>query len=281
MTRFRPLTAHDGLVPAITGVAGRREAQSQPATPPCDPARGTAGPILGPVRTLVVTGTGTDVGKTVVVAAVAALAVSAGDRVAVVKPAQTGVGPHDDGDLAVIARLARVQYTVELARYPDPLAPATAARRAGRPAVTADAVVEAVTGLEGEADLVLVEGAGGLLVHLDDGGSTLADVAVGLDAPVLLVASAGLGVLNVAALTAEALATRGVALAGLVVGAYPAEAELAERTNLDDLPRVTGAPLLGCLPAGLGELGRAGFLEAARCGLGPDLGGRWSVGAVG
>jgi dethiobiotin synthetase len=226
------------------------------------------------VRTLIVTGTGTDVGKTVVVAAIAALARAAGERVTVVKPAQTGVGPADDGDLAEVVRLAGPVDTVELARYPEPLAPATAARRAGATPVMAAQVVDAVGELD--TDLVIVEGAGGLLVRFNDLGETLADVAAGLDAPVLLVASAGLGVLNTAALTAEALARRGIPLAGVVVGAYPAEPDLAERTNLEDLPRVTGAPLLGVLTAGLGGVDRDALLAAARCGIGPVLGGGWS-----
>ncbi|MFC5142564.1 dethiobiotin synthase [Actinomycetospora rhizophila] len=233
------------------------------------------------MRTLIVTGTGTDVGKTVVVAAVAALARAAGERVTVVKPAQTGVGPGEDGDLATVARLAGDVDTLELARFPEPLAPATAARRAGATPVTAAQVVDAVRALD--ADLMIVEGAGGLLVRLNDGAGTyppetLADVAAGLGAPVLLVASAGLGVLNTAALTAEALARRAVPLAGTVVGAYPEHPDLAERTNLADLPVVTGAPLLGVLPAGLGTATPARFLEAARCGLGPLLGGGWSPG---
>jgi dethiobiotin synthetase len=226
------------------------------------------------VRTLIVTGTGTGVGKTVVVAAVAALARAAGERVTVVKPAQTGVAPGEDGDLAEVVRLAGPVGTVELARYPEPLAPATAARRAGAMPVMAAQVVDAVRGTD--ADLVIVEGAGGLLVRLNDLGETLADVAAGLDAPVVLVASAGLGVLNTAALSAEALTRRGIPLAGVVVGAYPAEPDLAERTNLEDLPRVTGAPLLGVLPAGLGGVDQDGLLAAAGCGLGPVLGGGWS-----
>ena len=226
------------------------------------------------MRTLIVTGTGTGVGKTVVVAAVAALARAADERVTVVKPAQTGVAPGEDGDLAEVVRLAGPVGTVELARYPEPLAPATAARRAGAMPVMAAQVVDAVR--ETDADLVIVEGAGGLLVRLNDLGETLADVAAGLDAPVVLVASAGLGVLNTAALSAEALTRRGIPLAGVVVGAYPAEPDLAERTNLEDLPRVTGAPLLGVLPAGLGGVDQDGLLAAAGCGLGPVLGGGWS-----
>lgn len=227
---------------------------------------------------MIITGTGTDVGKTVVVAAIAALARAAGERVTVLKPAQTGVAPDEPGDLAAVARLAGDVATLELARYPEPLAPATAARRAGAAPVLPAQVVDAVRGLD--ADLVLVEGAGGLLVRLDDLGGTLADVAAGLAAPVVLVASSGLGVLNTAALTAEALARRGIPLLGTVLGAHPEHPDLAELTNVDDLPRVTGAPLLGVLPAGLGGADRDAFLAAARCGLGPVLGGGWSAGAA-
>lgn len=246
---------------------------------------GEASPSVRRVRTLVVTGTGTGVGKTVVTAAVAALAREAGRRVVVVKPAQTGVAPGEPGDLAEVGRLAGVTELRELARYPEPLAPATAARRAGAAPVTAAEVVAAVRE-DDDADLVLVEGAGGLLVRFDDGDAgrppgTVADVAAGLDAEVLLVAHAGLGVLNAAALTAEALRRRGVGLLGVVVGAYPDEPDLAERTNLDDLPAVTGAPLLGVLPSGLAAADPHRFREAARCGLGPVLGGRWSAAGTG
>jgi dethiobiotin synthetase len=225
---------------------------------------------------LVVTGTGTGVGKTVVTAAVAALAVARGARVAVLKPAQTGVAPDEPGDLAEVQRLVPGVATVqELARYPDPLAPATAARRAGAAPVTPEAAADAAARLADGHDLVLVEGAGGLLVRLTDDGGTLADVAGLLAAPVLVVATAGLGVLNSAALTAEALAARALTCAGLVIGAWPAEPDLASRCNLDDLPAVTGAPLLGSVPDGAGALDPAEFATVARHSLAPALGGGW------
>ena len=229
---------------------------------------------LGPV--LVVSGTGTGVGKTVVTAAVAALAVARGERVAVLKPAQTGVAPGEPGDLADVQRLVPGVATVrELARYPEPLAPATAARRAGAPPVTPEEAADAAAQLADGHDLVLVEGAGGLLVRLTDDGGTLADVAALLAAPVLVVATAGLGVLNTAALTAGALEARKLACAGLVVGAWPAEPDLAARCNLGDLPAVTGAPLLGVLPDGAGLLHPEEFAAVASHSLAPDLGGGW------
>ncbi len=225
-------------------------------------------------RVLVVTGTGTAVGKTVVTAAIAAVAPG---RVAVLKPAQTGIAPGEPGDLADVVRLAGPTTVCELARYPDPLAPATAARRAGRPALDPAAAARAARLLARHHDLVLVEGAGGLLVRFTDEGGTLADVAAQLGAPVLVAAAAGLGTLNAAALTVEALHTRGLTCTGIVIGAWPARPDLAACENLRDLPAVTGVPLVGALPEKAGALGRAEFVRVARHGLGPALGGRWQT----
>jgi len=223
---------------------------------------------------VVVTGTGTDVGKTVVTAAVAALAPG---RVAVLKPAQTGVWPGEPGDLAAIARLVPGVTTRELVRYPEPLAPATAARRSGRPSVRPEAAAAAAVELADGHDLVLVEGAGGIAVRFDDDGGTLADVAAKLAAPVLVVATAGLGTLNHTELTVAELRRRGLTCMGVVVGAWPADPDLAARCNLVDLPAVTGVPLLGAIAAGAGGLAPAAFASTARLGLAPSLGGTWQT----
>lgn len=223
---------------------------------------------------LIVTGTGTGVGKTVVAAAVAALAPG---RVAVLKPVQTGVAPGEPGDLADVARLVPGVTTRELARYPQPLAPATAARRSGRPPVHPEAAVTAAVELAADHDLVLIEGAGGLLVRFDDDGGTLADVAAKLAAPVLVVAAAGLGTLNHTELTVTELRRRGLTCRGVVIGAWPSEPDLAARCNLVDLPAVTDAPLLGAVPDGAGALDPAAFARLARHGLARELGGTWQT----
>ena len=161
--------------------------------------------------------------------------------------------------------------THELARFPDPLSPEAAARAAGRPPL--DLAAAAVFIKQLEADLVLVEGAGGLLVRYDPAGRTIADLAVMLGAPVLVVTTPGLGTLNHTALTLEALSTRRLPAAGVVIGAWPAEPGLAERANLTDLAVIAGQPLAGVLPAGAARLSRDDFLAAARAGLGPEFGG--------
>jgi len=209
---------------------------------------------------LIVTGTSTDVGKTVVTAALAAAALGAGRSVAVCKPAQTGVAPGEPGDLAEIRRLGGVTRTLELARYPDPLAPDTAARRCGQPLLT---LAETAAGIESlaDADLTLVEGAGGLLVRL--GEFTVLDLAQKVNAPVLLVAAAGLGTLNHSELTTRALVAAGVPCAGLVIGSWPAAPDLAARCNRDDLPAVTGIDIVGSIPEGAGGWGPDRFAASA------------------
>ncbi|MCX5016142.1 dethiobiotin synthase [Streptomyces sp. NBC_00555] len=227
---------------------------------------------------LVVSGTGTEIGKTVVTSAIAAAAVAAGRSVAVLKPAQTGVGPDEPGDAAESVRLAGPTVTaVELARYPEPLAPDTAARRSGLPTLSPSDIAEAARKLSLHHDLVLVEGAGGLLVRFDEAGHTLADAAVLLGAPVLVVAAAGLGTLNSTTLTAEALRARGLTALGVVVGSWPSSPDLAARCNLADLPKSSGAPLLGAIPEGSGTLPPPLFRTSSPAWLSPTLSGTWSA----
>jgi dethiobiotin synthetase len=205
---------------------------------------------------LVVTGTGTGVGKTIVTAALASCAERAGLDIAVCKPVQTGTGAGDD-DLTEIARLTGVTRLAGLARYPQPMAPLAAAEEAGMRLPTRGDVLELVRNTDGQQRLTLVEGAGGLLVELADGGVTLRDLAADLDAPVLVVATAGLGTLNHTALTLEALAAQAVPCAGVVIGSWPASPDAVETSNRSALARL--APLRAALPAGAGSLDTDAF----------------------
>ncbi|WP_051462980.1 dethiobiotin synthase [Haloglycomyces albus] len=193
------------------------------------------GPVL-------VTGTDTGVGKTVVTAALASQLRLEGSTVEVIKIAQTG----DDDDAAEISRLADVPARA-LVKYRDPLAPLTAARREERPPLSLGTVVDAV--YDSDAEVILLEGAGGLLVELGENGWTLADLAVHLECPSVVVARSGLGTLNHTALTLEALRHRGIE-STVVIGALSAEPDLAESENLTDLP----GDRLAVLPAGMGAL---------------------------
>lgn len=220
---------------------------------------------------ILVTGTDTEVGKTVSTAAIAAALRAQGVRVAVIKPTQTGLQPGEPGDVAEVARLAGDDIeTYEFVRLPDPLAPDAAARLADveLPTVCDHARKIIEIAAREDIDTVLVEGAGGLLVHMDAHGKTMADMALelrsrGMRAGFVLVVAPRLGTLNVTQLTAEAIDRRGLELIGYIVGSYPENPGLAERTNLDDLPTASGSQSLGQIPEGAAQLAPETFQSEA------------------
>jgi dethiobiotin synthetase len=215
----------------------------------------------GPSICLGVTGTDTGVGKTVVSVALLALARERGFRVAAMKPAETGVARGDPAsDAAALAEAAGGGDPSEAVCpyvFPDPLAPWAAARRAGKelePAV----LDQAFRSLAEGRDLVLVEGAGGLLVPLtrEERFDTL---FARWGARLIVVAADRLGTLNHTLLTVAAARSAGIPLAGIVVnrgagtGQPPPEesnahllAELLPELPVTTFPRV---PDPGDLPA--------------------------------
>ena len=219
---------------------------------------------------LIVTGTGTDVGKTIATAAIAACAKG---RVAVVKPAQTGVADAGKGDLAEVTRLAGVRDTYEFARYPDPLSPHHAALISGRPALDFAATAQRIDDLDAEYDLVLVEGAGGLLVPFDsERGWTLIDLAHHLNAAFVVVTQAGLGTLNHTALTVQRIEEESLDIAGIIIGSWPQQPDLAMELNVYDIRRMDPSlEIGGVLPAGMAAL--RDFRKLARAALAPRFGG--------
>jgi dethiobiotin synthetase len=216
------------------------------------------------VTALFVTGTDTGVGKTVVTAALVVARRAEGGTPYVVKPAQTGVTADEPGDLDEVRRLAGAVPGHEGVRLREPLAPDTAARLEGVElpglARQRDAVVAAA-----EAHDVIVEGAGGLLVSIGHHWNLL-DLAqsvayFGVPVGFVVVARAGLGTLNHAALTVFAIQHRGLHVHGIVIGSWPGEPDLAATQNLLDLPVMTGVPLLGRVPEGASALSREQFVD--------------------
>lgn len=213
---------------------------------------------LSPV--VLVTGTDTGVGKTITTAALASVLHGMGRSVAVYKPCQSGA-VDGDSDAAEIVRLAGV--TAEAgAVLQAPMAPVAAAATEGAqlPAVAVHA--ERIRELAATHDHVLVEGAGGLLVELDSGGGTLADLGSLPGASFVVVARPGLGTLNHTALTLEALSTRGPDVLGVVLGSWPLSPGAIHSSNRQVLSSLR-VPLLGLLPEQAAKLSPADFRAGA------------------
>lgn len=206
-------------------------------------------------RIVVVTGTDTDVGKTI---ATAALAVHLGQPL-VAKPAQTGISPGngEERDIDVVARLSGAP-TRQFVELEDPLAPDTAARLRGVSVPPVREHATAIRHLLADHPTVVVEGAGGLLVRLDTDGGTLLDLTADLakrePVSVYVVTRAGLGTLNHTELTVQTLRHAGIEPAGLVIGSWPAAPDQAASLNRTELPRVTGVPVVAVLPENAGSL---------------------------
>lgn len=208
---------------------------------------------LASARGWFVTGTDTGVGKTR--ASVALLhALRARHRRCVgMKPVAAGTEPGPDGrreneDVLALRAAGTIAVAPSLDNpvcLDEPMSPHLAARRAGRTIEIAP-LVDAYRALAAQADAVVVEGAGGFLVPLSDtqGG---ADLAAALGLPVILVVGLRLGCLNHALLTRDAIAQRGLPLAGWIVSRLdPAMPEQA--ANVDYLRRQLDAPLLADWP---------------------------------
>lgn len=200
---------------------------------------------------VLITGTNTDVGKTYATAEIARQAVAAGKKVMVIKPAQTGE-PEGHGDIFTIRALVPEVDTQEFIRYPEPLSPHLAAKRAGMEELDLHEVAGKIRSIAAEYDCVLVEGAGGLLVRIAHDW-TIADLAVELEAPLIIVTGTRLGSLNSAELSVEAATARGIRVEGLIGGRVSQNPDLAEQLNCEELGPLTGVPYLGSIPEGAWE----------------------------
>jgi dethiobiotin synthetase len=213
-----------------------------------------------------VTGTDTEVGKTVATAALTVALLAQGRNPYVLKPAQTGVGADGSGDLDEVRRLAGPVPGHEGVRLLAPLAPDTAARLQGAVLPELGDQRDAVLAVAESHD-VLVEGAGGVLVPLGNHWNLLdlahAVLHAGAEVGFVVVVRAGLGTLNHSALTVQAIQHRSLPVHGLVIGSWPQEPDLAAEQNLLDLPLLTGVPVIGRIPAGAGLLSTAEFTGAA------------------
>ncbi len=210
-----------------------------------------------------VTGTDTEIGKTFVSCALLHAARSRGWRAVGMKPVAAGTdaaGLNDDVE-ALRAAGSPELAGAEIAPYvfTAAVAPHIAAAEEGR-RIDFARIGATYAGLADRADVVVIEGVGGFRVPLGPAGDS-ADLAVALGRPVILVVGLRLGCINHTLLTAEAIAARGLTLAGWVGNRIdPAMARCEE--NVATLQGLLPAPLLGVIPfapAG-GAAGAGGLL---------------------
>ena len=188
-----------------------------------------------------VTGTGTEVGKTVVAACIAHSLAARGERVAVFKPAVSGLEEGGEADHELLRRASgSAQTDDEIApyRYDPPVSPHLGAELAGGeidPARLKDAADAAAE----DADVLVCEGVGGLLVPLTT-GYLVRDLARDLGLPMVIAASPGLGTINHTLLTVEAARGAGLEVALTILTPWPAEPSVIERSNLETLRELCG-----------------------------------------
>jgi len=203
-------------------------------------------------RGLFVTGTDTGIGKTLVAAAILRRLREAGIKVAGMKPIAAGAvagpeGPANEDALLLQAESStRHPYaTVNPCLFEPAIAPHIAAAETGV-AIDTDRIKSAHAALRASADVVIAEGAGGFLVPLDAARSC-AELPALLGMDVILVVGLRLGCLNHALLTVEAIAIRGLQLAGWVGNAV--DPAFARRdANIATLALRVDAPCLGIVP---------------------------------
>lgn len=206
-----------------------------------------------PAPILFISGTDTGVGKTTVAAGLVAALARCGRRVGVLKPAETGCEIGPDGQL-IAADARRLAFfagcnapisTICPYRFRDPLAPSVAAERDGR-RVDLKTIVAASRRLAADSDVIVVEGAGGLLVPLT-ATVNFADLCDQLGARLVVVVGNKLGAINHALLTIRHAEHLGLALAGYVINAVTPTPDLAAETNIGVLNQLLGTPA-GIIP---------------------------------
>lgn len=216
-----------------------------------------------------VTGTGTEIGKTIVAGVIARTAGEAGLTVAVFKPAVSGLGELSSGEVADHEHLRLAadseQSDDEIApyRFGPAVSPHLAAELAGieiEPEVVREGLERARQG----SDFLVCEGVGGFLVPLS-AGYLVRDFAVGAGLPVVVVASPGLGTINHTLLTIEAVRAAGLEVAFVVLTPWPAEPSVMEESNRESIERLAGVSvrtLEAIDPAEPGSWPKLGLFEA-------------------
>jgi dethiobiotin synthetase len=210
------------------------------------------------LRGVFVTGTDTEVGKSIVAAAVCAALAARGERVAAFKPVVTGLDEEpgefgrDHELLASVANAGQSRDDVAPYRFGPPVSPHLAAELAG---VTIEPTELAKAARA--HDLLVCEGVGGLMVPITT-GYLVRDLAMDLALPVVIAARPGLGTINHTLLTIEAARAGGLGVAAVVMTPWPGEPSTMERSNRESVAQLGDVRVVGLPRTTRAELAEAG-----------------------
>jgi dethiobiotin synthetase len=200
---------------------------------------------------ILITGTDTGVGKTMVGCALGFAMKVRGLRVGVMKPAETGckeeAGELMPNDAITLRASASAIHPLEIIcpyRYRSPMAPAAAAQADGLPPADPARIIALFERIAADSDVVMVEGAGGIAVPLT-WDFNYADLAATLGLDLILVVANRLGCLNSTLLSIEYAARRNLRVAGYILNDTEPESSAATRTNAESLKHLTQVPALG------------------------------------
>jgi dethiobiotin synthetase len=201
-----------------------------------------------------ITGTDTGVGKTYIATGIAKTLRSEGIDVGVMKPAETGCRPRFGklmpSDADALVRAAAVRDSLSLVnpyRFQAPVAPSVAAELE-RKRIDPEKILRSFRTLSHRHQFMIVEGAGGIMAPLARGYLFL-DLAEVLGLPVVIIARPGLGTINHSLLTIEALRSRGLTIAGVVINdGQGGRKGLAEATSPAVIQNLSGVPIIGIIP---------------------------------
>jgi dethiobiotin synthetase len=229
------------------------------------------------LRGVFVTGTGTEVGKTVVAAAIARTQLADGRSVAVFKPAVTGLAEDGEPDHELLRRAAASSQSddqIAPYRYDVAASPHLAAELAGE-RIEPPRLLRAAQRAGGSAEFLVCEGVGGLMVPLAL-GYLVRDLARELGLPLVVAAAPGLGTINHTLLTLEAARSAGLGIASVVLTPWPAEPDSVQRSNRRTLESLGGVPVATLPPLDLRRPESWPRLEVAggEAGAGPPARGR-------
>lgn len=205
---------------------------------------------MAKLKGIFVTGTDTDVGKTVISAGIAGAMIASGVDVGVMKVVASGCDGNQCGDVEFLTSVSGCKDEIDLVcpvRLKHPLAPMVAAEKEGV-SIDIGVIKRAADILMSRHDFLIIEGVGGIAVPVT-GDCMVSDLVKMIGLPLVIVSRAGLGTINHTLLTIEFARAKGLDVLGVVFNGYRGtDVEMSEDSNADVIASMSGVKVLGKVP---------------------------------